>query len=282
MMAGIWIGGMGLMAAIFSAFVARLVVSLGLRYRNTYTHEAGHSLAELFLFIDPAQLWTLAGLLAFMLFALTQWLSGSLVLALLVSLVSLKAPRQGLRYLHRRRLRRFDTQLPEMLQALSYALRAGASLPVALRRLMIHTPAPLSQEMGLVLREQRIGVPLDTALRALSVRIPTRATVLMVAALRTALATGGNLAQMLERMAALLRARNELGLRVKTLTAQGRMQAWIVGALPVLLALALQCLEPQAMALLWHTPPGWAAIAVMVTLESVGFWMIRRIVDIRV
>ena len=103
---------------------------------------------------------------------------------------------------------------------------------------------------------------------------------LLVAALRVASQTGGNLAEALESIAETLRARLQLQARIRALTAQGRLQAWIVGFLPLFLALVLDRLEPESMALLWHTPLGWAVLAVVLVLETAGVLMIRRIVNI--
>jgi len=100
--------------------------------------------------------------------------------------------------------------------------------------------------------------------------------------LRIAAQTGGNLADTLERIAATLRARAQLQGRVQALTAQGRMQAWVLAALPPLLLLALDRLEPDIMATLWHTPLGWGVLATVVVLEVLGVVWIRRIVRIDV
>ena len=131
-----------------------------------------------------------------------------------------------------------------------------------------------------MLREQRIGVSFDTALDNLNARMPSEATALVVASLRVAAQTGGNLAEALEGISETLRARLQLQGKVRALTAQGRMQAWIVGSLPILLAVVLDYMEPEAMALLWHTPLGWGVLLVVAVLETTGVVMIRRIVNI--
>src|SRR5690606_12474317 len=121
-----------------------------------------------------------------------------------------------------------------------------------------------------------------TALANLATRMPSEASSLVVSALRIASSTGGNLAEALERIAAMLRARLHMESRVDALAAQGRMQAWVVGCLPVLLALVLHRLEPEAMAKLWNTPVGWATVCAIVLMEATGLWLIRRIVRIDV
>jgi tight adherence protein B len=206
----------------------------------------------------------------------------SLPAAAIAGLIATRAPGLLMQTLRRRRLARFERQLPAALMSLAGGLSAGASLAVALKHIVEQSEAPLSQEFGLMLREQRLGVPFAAALDNLHGRVPSEATVLVVAALRVAAQTGGNLAEALERIADTLRSRQMLQGKIRALTAQGRLQAWIVGSLPVFLGLALDRLEPQAMAVLWHTPLGWSVLAVGAVLETAGIFLIRRIVNIDV
>ncbi|MBO9352399.1 pilus assembly protein [Bordetella petrii] len=250
------------------------------RYRQVYTHDAGVRLGEVFLFIDPGQLWLAALLLAGMAGMATWAASGSVVLGGLAAALAARLPRQMVGRLRHRRLARFEQQLPGALLALAAALRAGVGVSTAMRHIVDHSEAPLAQEFGLMLREQRLGVSFDAALEHLSQRVPSEASALVVAALRVASHTGGNLAETLDGIARTLRERLQLQGKVRALTAQGRLQAWIVGALPLLLMAVLDRMEPQAMAVLWHTPLGWAVLAVMAGLETAGVLLIRRIVDI--
>lgn len=251
-------------------------------YRKAYTRTARTRLGEFFLFLDPASLWQANLLACGAVFIVIVLASASPGLALASAAAVLAAPRWVLIHLRRRRQSRFDEQLPDLLLSLSGALRAGSSVQAALHHIVPQAPVPLSQEFGLVLREQRIGVPLEQALANLQERMPGEGTGLVVSSLSIALGNGGNLAETLERIAATLRARGQLRARVAALTSQGRLQAWIMACLPLALALVLDHLDPQAMALLWHTPAGWAVLAVVAVLELAGIALIRRIVDIQV
>ncbi len=133
-----------------------------------------------------------------------------------------------------------------------------------------------------MLQEQRMGLSFEAALSNLGARLPSQGTALVVSALRVAMHSGGNLSETLERIASTLRARLYMQGRIRALTSQGRMQAWVMAALPLLLALVLDYLDPDAMALLWHTPMGWAVMAVVLLLETGGMLLIRRIVAIDV
>jgi len=251
-------------------------------YRAAFTTQTRIRLGELFLFINPGRVWTLSLTLCVLAALTAIALTGSLMLAVVAASAALMLPRWLSIRWRRQRLKRFDAQLPDTLAALAAALRAGAALPGALRVIVSEADAPLAQEFGLMLREQRLGVPFEDALANLYTRMPTQGTGLVVAVLRIAAQTGGNLADTLERIAATLRSRSQLQGRVQALTAQGRMQAWVLAGLPPLLLLVLTRLEPEAMATLWHTPLGWGVLATVAVLEALGVVWIRRIVSIDV
>ncbi|MNS97310.1 Bacterial type II secretion system protein F domain protein [compost metagenome] len=225
-------------------------------------------------------MWLAAVACAALSAALAFSLTGSGILAALFAGLASRAPRMTVEMLRRRRARRFEQQLPMALLMLASALRAGVALPTGLRHVVEQSGAPLAQEFGLMLREQRLGVPWDAALGNLQSRMPADSTSLVVAAMRIAAQTGGNLAEALESIAQTLRARLQLQAKLQALTSQGRLQAWIVGALPLVLLAVLNELEPDIMGLLWHTPMGWGVLAMVAVLETAGVLLIRRIVRI--
>lgn len=270
--------GAGLLAWLALGWVPGVLA----RYRATFTQVARVQLSEFFLFIDPVQLWIANLVLCTLVGALVLVVTRNLLATAVALAICVAVPRRWVAWLRRARLARFDAQLPDALLALASALRAGAGTASALRQIVAEAPAPLAQEFGLMLREQRLGVSQDAALAHLARRMPSEATALVVSAMRIAADTGGNLAEALERIATLVRARLHMEGRIDALTAQGRMQAWVVGCLPVLLATVLHQLEPEAMSQLWRTPPGWATLSVLTVMETAGIWMVRRIVRIRV
>ncbi len=252
------------------------------RYRHTFKKHTSERLGEFFLFLDPAQLWFANLALCMMLMAAVYALTGLSVVAVLSGALGLIAPQYGIGRIGRRRLRRFDEQLPDLLLALAGALRAGSGIQPALRHIVAQSPAPLAQEFGLMLREQRMGVTFEQALANLYRRMPIEGTGLVVASLGIAAQNGGNLAETLENIAATLRARLRLLGRVRALTSQGRLQAWIMACLPMALAMVLHYLDPEAMQALWSTPAGWSVLVVIAVMETAGIWFIRRIVAIQV
>ncbi len=251
-------------------------------WRGRFTRETRFSLRELFLFADPARLYAInLGLM--LLAAIGVWVATeSIVLAAGVAGLLAFAPRIAFGWLRRRRIERIEAQLPDALLMVAGAARAGLSLTSAVRQVSVELPPPLVQEFQLMQHEQRLGVSLDDALENLAHRVPVQSVKLMVSAMRIASETGGGLAETLERTAATLRSQHAMELKIRALTAQGKLQAWVVGLLPVFLLWVLTRMEPEAMALLWSTRTGWAVLAAVAVMEFFGVWIIRRIVTIDV
>jgi len=264
------------------AWLTPTLKRLYLNGRQRFTQSVRQQLREFFLFIDPARVWTIQLGLCVTLslaawFITDTWRGAVAGMAFILLLIWL-LPRGVLATLRKRRMQRLEQQLPDFLMSLAAALRAGAGLQLALRQIVQQSARPLSQEMGLVLQEQRMGLSFDQALLRLARRLPGQEMLLLVSALRVAAHSGGQLSETLERIATTLRQRLTLQARVQALTAQGRMQAWVMAALPLLLATVLHQLDPQAMRLLWYTPVGWVVLAVISVLEICGWLLIRRIV----
>lgn len=253
-----------------------------LRYHRTFTNQARHGLGEMFLFLDPAQVWLASLMLCAACSFVVYVFSGSAVITSLVATTILLAPPYALNYVRRRRIAKFEQQLPDFLLAVAGALRAGSGIQSALRHSADHVVAPLSQELALMLREQRMGVSFEQALANLYHRMPIESISLIVSALNIAAHSGGSLAETLERISVTLRTRLHLIGRIRALTSQGRMQAWIMASLPPGLALVLYGLDPEVMSMLWTTPAGWSVVIVVAVLEVTGICLIRRIVQIDV
>jgi len=237
-------------------------------------------LQDFFIFIDPAVLWSGNVVLSLSLALITWALSGLWWAGMGVGLLVFLAPNWLVARLRRRRLAQFDGQLPGMLLALAGALRAGAGVQAAIGQITSQAATPLSQEFGLVQRQQRLGISFEQSLDDLFVRMPSESTGLLVSALKIATQSGGNLAEALERIAQTLQARQQIQGRIRALTSQGKMQAWIMAGLPLLLMIVLSMLDPAAMHPMWFHPAGWLILAIIFLLEAIGVWLIRKIVNI--
>jgi len=272
----------GLFASLAAWIGQHALARVYARYRLAFNTEAQAHSRDFFIFIDPAALWWVNILACVGAVIIAYLLSRHMVLAVGAGLLALLLPRILTAHLRKRRLGRLDEQLPDLVLALAGALRAGSGIQPALRHLVDLAPNPMAQELGLVLRQQRMGMSLDEALAAFNRRMPTEGAGLLVSALNIAMQSGGNLAETLEGIAVTLRARLQLAARVQALTAQGRLQAWAMALLPAVLAAVLDRLDPDSMALLWHTPAGWAVLSVVLALEFAGILFIRRIIDIQI
>ena len=275
-----------LVVALSAALLAWFAVDLGTvtlaHYRARFTRQAKFQAQEFFLLVDPKKLFA-ANLAVMALGTLLAWmLTCSVLLAVPVIFALAMLPRTGYAWMRKRRLRQFEQQLPDALMMLCGGLRAGASMSSAIQQMASEAQNPLAQEFSLVLREQRLGVSMEQSLNNLSRRVPTQTTVLVVSAMRIASETGGGLAETLERSSHTIRSRLQMEGKIEALTAQGKMQAWVVGSLPILLMLVLNQMEPDSMAMLWHSRIGWATLVVIAFLEVMGVYLIRRITAIDV
>lgn len=252
------------------------------RYRARFLHSVSIQLGRFHLFIDPGRLLTV-NVLAAVAATLTIWaLTRSPAIAIVVALVSGFVPRWTLEAIRIRRRQRFREQLPDLLLLTSGSLRAGGSLWQALERASADLPHPARQEIELMLREQRLGVSFADSVSHLERRMPVEEMLLMAAALRIAHDTGGNLAESLEGLAEASRRKLSLESKIRALTAQGRMQGWVMGLLPLLLGAVLFQIEPTAMGRLFDTRLGLSVCAVVAVLQLLGLHFVRRIVAIDV
>lgn len=252
------------------------------RYRERFTQRVRFQAREFFLFIDPRQLFVANIALVLLAGALVWMVTGSPVLGIPVMVMGALTPRLAYAWMKRRRLDTFESQLPDALLTLAGGLKAGIGLNTAIAQLVAEAQAPLAQEFTLLLREQRLGLTMEQCLNNLARRVPTQTTILIVSAMRIAGETGGSLAETLERASHTVRNRLQMEGKIRALTSQGTMQAWVVGLLPMFLLFILNKMEPEAMSELWNTPLGWGVLAVIAFLEVMGVYVVRKIVRIDV
>lgn len=251
-------------------------------YRRRFTSNARSRLEEAFLFIDPNRLFmlTLGG--ALLLPPLLWLITGNIVLAVFAGVLTFVLPKIAFGWINRRRRLKLVVQLPDTLLMVASSLRAGTSLQIAMDIAIRETPKPLSQEFGVVVREQRLGLALEDALESMASRLKLEEVDLVVAAMTIARDVGGNLAETLDQLSRTLRAKAIMEGKIRSLTSQGKLQGLIVGLLPVFLMLVLSHMQHDAMQPLFHSLIGWAVLGVIGILEVIGFLMIRKIVAIDV
>jgi tight adherence protein B len=249
-------------------------------YRSQFTENAKISLEDMFVFVDPNKVFMGSIALVLVIPVLIWIFSGSPVLAVLSAFFVVAAPRMLQQWLIARRKYKIIEQLPDAMYMLAGSLKAGTSIQIGLDLMAKETPAPLAQEVSLVLRESRLGVALEDALQGMAKRLSLEDMNLVVSAMTIAKEVGGNLAEILERLASTLRAKSVMEGKIRALTSQGKLQGIVVGLLPVFLAMVLFQMEPEAMGKLFSTWYGWITMGVIVVFLSLGAWMIRKIVSI--
>ena len=264
-----------------------VLVALGLYglvqdYRVRVNHDAATTLSDMFLFIDPQRLFFVNMGILVLVPVVVLMLTASVPLAFLITICSLFLPRLAYAFLKGRRKVMLVHQMPDALNMLGGSLRSGASLALAMDLVANETPAPFSQEISLVLREQKLGVTLEDAFESMGKRLDMEEVDLIVSAITISKSVGGNLAEVLERLANTLRAKAAMEGKIKALTSQGKLQGIVVGLLPVFLAFVLFQMEPQAMEPLFTTWYGWATVAVVLVFLVVGAFFIRKIINIDV
>jgi tight adherence protein B len=222
------------------------------------------------------------------------WTFGVTILALfflwwfggpIVGLIALVIPfvvRGVIRQRADRQRNLFAEQLPDNLQVLASALRAGHSLVGALSVVVDDSPEPSKSEFRRVIADEQLGVPLQDAIEVVSERMQSRdlGQVGLVAALQQE--TGGNTAEVLDRVADTVRERFELRRLVRTLTAQGRMSRWILTSLPIFLLLVITVLNPDYIQPLYHHAAGRVVLVFAGAMVVAGSLVIRKIIDIKV
>ena len=184
------------------------------------------------------------------------------------------------KYIKNKRIALFEKQLPDAIDLMAGSLVAGNSLSGAFSLIAQEYPPPLSDEIGLVVREQKLGVSVDQSLQNFTKRMPFNSVILTISVIRTAIETGGELSDALKNVARTLRSIDQAEGKIKALTAQGKMQAWVVGSMPIFLIMVLSKMEPESMSKLWTTTEGFIALGAIVVFEVLGMIFIRKIVNI--
>ena len=181
-----------------------------------------------------------------------------------------------------KRLNKFLELLPDALQLMSRALSAGHAFSESLHMVATEMPEPIATEFRKTYEEQNLGLSLKLALENLATRIPLLDLRLCITAVLIQRETGGNLAEILDKVSMTIRDRFRIMEDLKTLTTSSRMSAWLLCGLPVFVAMTVTVLNPEYMSVLWSDPRGHKLIAVAATMQLIGMLMIRKILRIKI
>jgi tight adherence protein B len=204
----------------------------------------------------------------------------------LISVVSLAVgcaiPIMVILYLRSRRFNKFQDLLPQAIELVGRAVRSGHSLSSSLEVISTELPEPVAGEFRLVYEEQRFGLPMRDALLNLVERVPLVDVRFFSVAVMIQREAGGNLAEILDKLAQVMRERVKIMRQVRVYTAQGRMSMIILMAMPFVLGIMINIIAPASMQLLFNDPLGKRLIGLGIGMLFTGFIIIRKIVTIKV
>jgi tight adherence protein B len=181
-----------------------------------------------------------------------------------------------------KRMKKLELQLPDALDLITRAVRAGHSLPLGIQLLSDEMPNPIAGEFRIVHEQVSFGVSLQQALTNLCDRVPLTDYRFFVVSVLIQRQSGGNLSEVLGNLSSLIRDRLKLLARVKVLSAEGRMSAWILALIPFVIAGIMNLVNPDFMSPMWTDPLGKTMLKVLLTMMFIGILVLRRIVRFRV
>lgn len=207
---------------------------------------------------------------------------GSAVAAVILGLLPAAAPFAYVSAKRTKRFNKFEEGLPPALDMMVSGLRGGHSLVSAIGLVAREVPDPIGREFQVCFEEQNYGLEFRTAMENLSTRMPIQDVKIITTAILIQKETGGNLAEVLDKCAHVIRERFRLKKEIRVKTAQGRLTGWILSLLPVALGLLLFLVNPNGISLLWRHPLGQKMLYSGAVMTLIGALIIRKIVQIRV
>jgi len=232
--------------------------------------------------ITPSTFMAICVILGFLGFT-ASWLAGvKIYLAPLLGLLLAVVPFAWLMHKRGSRLKTFAGQLPESLELVARALRAGHSLAAGMHVVAEEMPSPIADEFNRVYEEQNLGIPIDDAMRSMCERVPNLDLRFFVTSVVIQRQTGGDLAEILDKIGYVVRERFRILGQVKSLTAEGRLSGVILMGLPFVLFLTMLHIKYDYIEKLWTHPLGVKMSVCALVMQLIGALVIRKIVNIKV
>ncbi len=250
--------------------------------KSLYEAVVGKELHRLFLDTSPRQ-FIFGHILAILGGFIAAFLIGGSVLWGLVGLaIGLFGPRYYLKMQWQERVEGINKQVEEAMIYMANSFKANPSLPEAIKDVTQSMGPPISEELGVLIREYQLGTPLDQALVNLQKRMPARNLQLAVSAIRVGRSVGGDIPSILEDISDTIRESYRLEREIDKQTAQGKMQAWVMGLIPMLFMGVIYWFDPTMVQPLFETFVGYIILAIAGILNVLGVYFIRKVIDIRV
>jgi tight adherence protein B len=213
-------------------------------------------------------------------YLLVETVSHLTLAALVIGGMCVFAPLWFVNFMAKRRVEKFEEQFPEAIDLLARALRAGHAFTTGLSMVAEEMPDPVGTEFRLAYDRQNFGMPMPEALKSLGERVPLLDARFFVTAVLTQREAGGNLAEVLDNLARVIRDRFKVKRQVRVITAHARITGWVLSLLPPTLGVVLTLLSPNHMSLLWTDPIGIKMVVFAIILQVVGTLAIRKLVDV--
>ncbi len=207
---------------------------------------------------------------------------GAFAFGLILTVVGWRLPAMVIRMMHTRRTKKFVTQMVDGLSLMSNAMRSGLNVPQALQLVCDELPNPISQEFNLVLSQNKLGISLEEALSNLTVRMPHDDIEMFTTSVNILKETGGNLAETFDSISYTIRERIKIESKIAAMVSQGVLQGIIVVLMPFALGAILYTIDPERIAPMFTTIPGWVLLLTMMSLQAIGGWTIWKIVQVKV
>lgn len=234
------------------------------------------------LHITPSRLLMFSGMAGMLAGLAVSVISVSILLMFFVGLLAAAVPFVHVWHTRRRRFDRFLEHLPDALDLMARALSAGHGFAEAMQMISAEMPEPIATEFRKTYEEQNLGLSLKLALGNLTDRIPLLDLRMCVTAVLIQRETGGNLAEILEKVSYTIRERFRIMGDLKTLTTSSRMSAWLLCGLPIFVAVVITFMNPDYMSILWKDPRGHYLIATAMGLQVTGMLIVRKILNIKI
>lgn len=234
------------------------------------------------LHITPSRLVMFSGMAGILAAMASSVLSASILLMFVFGFLAASVPFIHVYYKRKKRFDRFLEHLPDALDLMSRALSAGHAFSEAMHMVSTEMPEPIATEFRKTYEEQNLGLSLKLALENLTQRIPLLDLRMCVTAVLIQRETGGNLAEILEKVAYTIRERFRIMGDLKTLTTSSRMSAWLLCGLPIFVSIVITAMNPDYMSVLWKDQRGHYLIAVAMILQVTGMLIVRKILRIKI
>jgi len=251
-------------------------------YQKKYVTTASQTLKDMFIFLDPWQLF-LFNIISTVIFAFIGIvISSNLMIILGFSIVGFFLPKLFIWRAQKKRVINFQEQIVDGLTVLSNSLKSGMNFVQAIETLVNELTPPISQEFSLVLNQYKLGIPIEKALLKMTYRIPSDDLKLFVTSVNIVSGLGGDLTKIFETISFIITERLKIEGKTKALTSQGKLQALIVGLLPSLLGVLLYFIDPVAMRLMFVETAGIMALFMIIIFQIIGYFMIKKVTTIEV